>query len=619
MRPPGAVGSPTPPDQSARHKSARPFSLQASTTAPRPIPPARIDWQKDGTPYTADYADVYYSSQYEPNHAEVSGAAEIERVFLTPAGFSQLADGRPVTVGELGFGTGLNFLVTAEWALAHGCRLHFVSFEGHPLAPWDWEIATEKRKSHFSLAEPLRQQAPPLLTGWHQRRFADGAITLSVYHGEVARGLATLAREPAAFVDVWFLDGFAPDRNPAMWTPSVMNLVGKTTRPGGNVATFTAAGRVRRALTEAGFVMRRVDQRPFKHESLAGVKTGPSPLRAGPEQARVHGAGIAGASMARHLAEAGLRVEVWDPALRQTIRQAVLHPRLLGDGTASGAYRVGAFHYATHYLAQFKGFIRSEVLQVVSDQASPNKFRTLCDFYAADSPEQAWLQALSPEAATDRAGVAITHPALHFRQGAQIDLEIMCRALLDHPNITLHASQAAIDPLMPNFLCTGLAVKHSPGLDWLELDGVAGRLHEIHHSNAHLNLPVVGKGYAVPVPFGTVIGSTYEYTPWSDDAARTHNIQSNKGYLGQDFEVKGQQVGTRAVSSDRNPVVGRLDDHLWVSTGHGSMGTSSAPYAAAILTQALLGGVPVATEDELMMLAPQRFKDRQARRGPLNR
>lgn len=565
------------------------------------------------------YGDIYYSAHYDKATAGLRGAQEVERVFLTPAGLSELDDRRTVIVAELGFGTGLNFLVTAEWALACGHQLHFVSFERHPLSESDWDKATAPRSHYFKLADPLRQQAPPLLTGWHQRRFAEGAITLSVYHGDVADGLEHFAASASLYVDAWFLDGFAPDRNPAMWTPSVLKRVGETTRAGGSVTTFTAAGRVRRALIEAGFDMRRVDQRPFKRESLAGTKTGTSPCQVPPERALVHGAGISGACMARHLADAGLQVQVHDPAPNRTIRQAVLHPRLLGDGTAAGAYRVSAFHYATHYLAQFQGYVPSEVIQVTADQASPEKFRTLVEFYAARSQAQTWIEVLDPEEATAATGVPITHTALRFRNGALIDLEAICTDLLDHPNITVHPTKAAVDSSVANFLCTGVAVQQMSGLDWLELNRVDGRLHELNHSLPGPKVPVVGQGYAIPVTLGTVIGSTYEYKPWTEDAARVQNLAANARYLPEQFQISGQQFGSRAVSSDRNPVVGQVAKNLWVSAGHGSMGTSSAPYAASILTQALLGGAPVATADEVEMLSPQRFRARQARRGKLSR
>lgn len=593
--------------------------MQSSQSATRPISPARIEWRQDGMPYMRAYGDTYYSAHYDPAAAGLSGAQEVERVFLAPARLSELNDRRTVIVAELGFGTGLNFLVTAEWALASGHHLKFVSFERHPLSQTDWDRATASRSRYFKLADALRQQAPPLLTGWHQRRFAEGAVTLSVYHGDVADGLEHFARSASIYVDAWFLDGFAPDRNPAMWTPSILKRIGETTRAGGSVATFTAAGRVRRALIEAGFDMRRVDQRPFKRESLAGIKTGTSPYPRPPARAVVHGAGIAGACLARHLADAGLQVDVHDPTPSRTIRQAVLHPRLLGDGTAAGAYRVSAFHYATQYLAQFEGYVPSEVLQVTADAASPEKFRTLVEFYAARSQAQNWIEVLDPEEATAAAGVPITRPALCFRAGALIDLETMCTDLLNHPNITAHTNKAEVDSSLANFLCTGVAVRDIPGLDWLELNRVDGRLHELNHALPGPKLPVVGQGYAIPVALGTVIGSTYEYEPWSDDAARARNLAANARYLPEHFQVKGQQLGSRAVSSDRNPIVGQVAENLWVSAGHGSMGTSSAPYAASILTQALLGGAPVATTDEVAMLSPQRFRARQARRGKLDR
>ena len=112
-----------------------------------------------------------------------------------------------------------------------------------------------------------------------------------------------------------------------------------------------------------------------------------------------------------------------------------------------------------------------------------------------------------------------------------------------------------------------------------------------------------------------MIGSTYEYKPWTEDQALEQNINKNLAYLPQTYTVAESQHGSRTVSSDRNPVVGQVQEHLWVSTAHGSMGTSSAPYAAAIIAAAMTHRMPVAGQRECQLIAPERFITRQARRG----
>ncbi|NKB99711.1 MAG: tRNA (5-methylaminomethyl-2-thiouridine)(34)-methyltransferase MnmD [Pseudomonadales bacterium] len=590
--------------------------------------PAEIQW-RDGCPYAPTYDDTYYSEHYDQ-----LGIDEVRRVFLQPAHLEERAHQDVITVAELGFGTGLNFLVTADWvAQETSARLNFISFESHPLATADWTRCADLRGDALDLARALSKAAPPLLTGWHHRVFADGRIRLSIYHGGADEGLDLLAQSLNANdprIDAWYLDGFAPDRNPEMWTEPLLQRIGQLTRSGGHIATFTAAGRVRRAMLSAGFDVTKVDQRPNKRESLLGKKTADKnptqnqnterPTRA-VHNVAIHGAGIAGASLARHFADAGEAVTVYDPegpaSGASSIRQAILHPRLLGDGTPVGAYRLAAFHYATNYLSRFKGYSQTGVLHVESDDQHQPKFDRVVDFYDADAETQDWLIPLSAEEATDKFSTQLQNQTLFFPQGAVIDLPIICAELLDHPNIEVRSEAGSVDSTVTTYICTAVAANTLPGFEWLEMNRVAGRLHEVHHAETVLSIPIVGNGYAVPSSGSTMVGSTYEYSPWDDQDALDHNLRENSPYLPSQFEVGQHQRGVRALTSDRNPIVGRLGKNLWMSAGHGSIGTSSAPYAAAILTHQLLGLAPVASDDELMMLDPHRFKERQQRRGLL--
>lgn len=81
---------------------------------------------------------------------------------------------------------------------------------------------------------------------------------------------AALPRWAAHSIDAWFLDGFAPAKNPAMWNAPVLAEVARTARPGATLATYTSAGWVRRGLQRAGFQIRRVPGFGGKREMLAG-------------------------------------------------------------------------------------------------------------------------------------------------------------------------------------------------------------------------------------------------------------------------------------------------------------------------------------------------------------
>ncbi len=197
---------------------------------------SEIGWRDGDVPVSLRFEDPYFSLE--------NGLDETRHVFLAgnelPYRF-----GPGFSIAELGFGTGLNFLTTWQaWEEAGSpAPLHFTSFEAYPLAPADMERA-------LSAFPTLAEKAERLLASRPFDGPADfGGIRLDIVTGD-ARGAVP---QWGGMADAWFLDGFAPARNPELWEPALLGEVFAHTRPGGTAATYTAAGAVRRALAEAGF------------------------------------------------------------------------------------------------------------------------------------------------------------------------------------------------------------------------------------------------------------------------------------------------------------------------------------------------------------------------------
>lgn len=202
---------------------------------------AKLDW-RDGVPIARDFDDPYYSLD--------NGLAETRHVFLDGNDLPARIKG-DFQIAELGFGTGLNLLVTwAAWDNAgRPGTLHFTSFEAFPMAPADMGSAL----AHFPELAPYAQR---LLAAWQPSAgpvpLADGP-TLHVITGDARKTL------PAwdIHADAWFLDGFSPAKNPELWEPDLLQAVARHTKPGGTAATYSAAGHIRRALADAGFDVTR--------------------------------------------------------------------------------------------------------------------------------------------------------------------------------------------------------------------------------------------------------------------------------------------------------------------------------------------------------------------------
>ena len=221
-----------------------------------------LDWDEQGTPISRRFDDPYYSKS--------DGRAETRHVFIDgndlPSRWSEFST---FTMGELGFGTGLNFLETARLWLEmkpDGARLQYVSFEQFPLNASDMKKALSRWPELDDLAIELTNL-------WNLEKsilecaFIDD-INLVVYMGDANLNLPKMQLQ----ADAWYLDGFAPSRNPELWNSELMKQVFDNTASGGTFATYSCAGFVRRNLEEAGFWVERRPGFGGKREMLSGQK-----------------------------------------------------------------------------------------------------------------------------------------------------------------------------------------------------------------------------------------------------------------------------------------------------------------------------------------------------------
>jgi len=577
------------------------------------IEAARLTW-RDGQPYSDDYEDIYHPA---------NGPQEVKRIFIGPGRLPQLARERDrICVGELGFGTGLNFAVTAEACLREGCALHFMSFEAAPIEPREFTALARKRAADQPIYAELATHYPPLIEGWHRRYFAKGKITLSVFWGDVASGLADLTGRQRRPIELWYLDGFDPRKNPAMWQQSVFNQLASLSTARTRVATFTCAGHVRRGLQDAGFTMHRVDQRPHKRrrESLAGTFSGKALLTTSkPKQITILGAGLAGASVARHLAELGVSVCVFHAASiadASSIPTMVLHARLLGDDSASAALRCHAYLYSTAYCRDRPGVRVSGALQLPGPNMTPAKLAQIAMRYTTSG---SWLQQLTALEASDLASWPVSDGALSFPTSSVVATPALCSHLLTHPNIELRPTEPLrAPPAYPCVLACGYQSQTFAAARYLEIAAVYGQLDFVV-MEIHPKLPLLGNGYFVPAGERLAVGTTYEYQPWSKERATKVNLE-RLGSLQYHWQSRAR--GVRCTVSDKTPIAGPLyaEDgtalpDYYVSTGHGSMGTVTSHFTAALIAGQIFGECPPMTREIEGLMSSLRFRERQARRG----
>lgn len=229
---------------------------------------ATIEWDKKGTPVSRDFGDIYFSQE--------NGLEETRYVFLNGNNLPERLNNHKettFTIAETGFGTGLNFLTL--WQSWHNYRqkhqfpeiLHFISFEKYPLQLDDVIKSHNIWPELHTYASQLQAVWPAAIVGKHQCIFHEAHIKLDLWLGDVN----TMLPQMENTVDAWFLDGFAPAKNPSMWQSCLFSNMALLSKPGTTFATFTAAGQVRRELTAAGFMVTKQKGFGRKREMLTGI------------------------------------------------------------------------------------------------------------------------------------------------------------------------------------------------------------------------------------------------------------------------------------------------------------------------------------------------------------
>ena len=377
-------------------------------------PSSPITWDADGTPRSTRFDDVY--------HSRAGGLGQARRVFLDGCDLPHAWAGRSAfVVGELGFGTGLNAVALLDlWRRSRppGGRLTLFSVEAEPPSAADAVRALAPWPEIGELARRLTDAWPRRARGFHRIAFPDIGASID---------LACLPVEEAldgwsGAADAWFLDGFAPAKNPAMWSGAVFARLARRSAPGARAATYTVAGAVRRGLQANGFVVERRPGYGGKRERLEARRPGAAASPRRPSVAIV-GAGVAGAALARAFAELGLEAQVVEadaPGGGASGNPAALVlPRLDAGGGPIGALHAQALARACDlYDATPGAVIARGALQLEVGPKDSRRFDRVCAsaLFAPGAVER-----LSAAEASARAGERLAVGALAVRDGRVVD------------------------------------------------------------------------------------------------------------------------------------------------------------------------------------------------------
>lgn len=648
------------------------------------ISPAKLSW-KNGNPYSESFEDHFF--------AQEGGYEESKYVFLAQNGLpgrwseqcsnqgpDQQADKKQsrFVIGETGFGTGLNFLTTVEAWLNHAPperQLHYISIEKHPFEIEDLRKIYQTWGALSALGRDLLEVYPSMLGGFHRRYLFDNRIVLTLVFADVAEALPQISAQ----VDAWYLDGFAPSKNPGMWTAELFEQLVLHSAKNTTFSTFTAAGFVRRGLIEAGFKVEKFPGFGQKREMLRGELLDAVVDRRLPPWFRyqgksykqksvmVIGGGIAGTTTAATFARRGWRVTLLDEN-KQLASAASGNPA----GVVAPHWSTSVLHWDNfstaafvHAIAEYKihageAWHNSAVMQLLSEEQ-------LGRFEGEDL--YGFVEFLSQQAVVEISGIASRKASALLTAAGFLQPQVFCTELLSNSGVTLTMGKAvrrleyrddqwlALDENEDELASASVVVlcnaygAHSLFSEYqLELIKIRGQLSFLNNTKClqNLSMPVCDDGYIMPTVEGVnIVGATFQPGD-SDKAVRPLDHEENLHRLkkivavDEDLDVVGGRTAFRTSTLDHMPLIGPLYDDaffrqhygdlqhgrplsnypspesvpgLFVNLAHGSRGLSTAPLAAEIIADYVEGTPQTVCIKNLQGLHSARFVVRDLKRG----
>jgi len=603
------------------------------------LPMARISF-RDGVPHADDFADGYYGG--------AEGLAEARHVFLDGNDLAaRFATDDHLTIAETGFGTGLNLLAVMVLLERHpDMQIDYISVERSPLTDDQMQAAQGAFAELVRPAAALRRALPSRWPGYHLVPLCDGRLTLHLHYGEIDALLPRLEFQ----ADAWFLDGFAPSRNPDMWSPGILGHVGRLTRPGGTLASFTAAGHVRRGLEAAGFAITRRPGFGRKREMITGIRSGgvATGLQHPPRQVVVIGGGIAGASVAAGLRRRGCRPVILDAGAAAGSgasgnRMALQSPKLTVDHNMMSQLSIACLSWASR-LSDLANAIVGE--GVVAFDA-PERMAARHEIFRT----QRWPADLltAGTGGYDVAGASEVG-AIHYRMARAIrpdmllahlfgDLDpvydfVVERIVADTDGAALHAGDgrqvtAEAIVIAGGADIAGLLSACDSALPFEITHGLVSQV-PTNDAMAGLDRGISFGGYLTPALEGRHdLGATFWRDPaMAGDAAsiasgHDHNLGLLGSAIGAPFGNNsadfGARVSRRASLPDRRPVVGRHSERIFILGGLGARGFTLAPLLGDLLAATILGRPVALPGPQWHAIQPARYSRSDDNRSGDNR
>ena len=569
------------------------------------IPEAKVEWTENSSPYTLLSENLYLCGQSKIDNRR--------HIFFGGNNFAErwgTEKNLSFTIGETGFGAGLNFLITAQaWLKYRGLRktgtLNFVSTENSPLPKKDLIRILSLVPEFSELANDLIACYPPPISGIHRLYFEDKNIVLTLMYGDAYDMFSSIKNSEHPFFervnnpifDAWFLDGFTPKNNPDIWTIDLFKVIANLSQTGTTFSASTSENLVKKRLIQVGFSSENITHSKSKiaytsgqfidqkNQDIPKESWSPtlynSPHKAPwyltpeikkPSKVIVIGGGIAGCSTARALAERGISVIVIERHKRVAQeasgnKQGVLYPKLSSSISEISRFGISSLITASKF---YKNFLDNKKSKIFGDRCGviilPKKsndienFKRISSIYPND-----FVRLIINKELDKKAGLSLSHRfGLFFPQLGWISPPEVCNSLIQHPLISIKNAEVE-----------DIQLKKTPGSkdeSWIAIDDTEKLL-------ATADAIVVACSFESKkfyqtnyLPLTRVRGQT-SAIPTNDKICRLKTVLCGKSYflpthkethtLGATYSANENQISNREEDHEKNiNQLGALDQSL---------------------------------------------------------
>ncbi|MFL2728747.1 MAG: tRNA (5-methylaminomethyl-2-thiouridine)(34)-methyltransferase MnmD [Gammaproteobacteria bacterium] len=550
------------------------------------------------------------SKDYEDRYFQVNGFEESKEVYIDGNNLEERWEsfsGSCFTIGELGFGLGLNFLTMMHCWLKkeRSFNLDYIGIDKKILEKSNLIMLEEAFPNLKNEIKVLKECDIVGHNGFECISIPDLKIRLILITEDIQKAINDIC---VSNIDAWFLDGFDPKKNPEMWEEDILKTVFDLSSCDSSFSSFTSVGRIRRALLENGFEVSKVSGFGTKRHRIIGKKFIENKKSNGIKKIAILGAGLSGSNLAFNLANANIEVDIYD-ALADLNKGssggpiASMYPKFSLDNSPRSKFLIASYFFSLNFYIKNLGFENTGLLFYGSDEIKDKWISKILTLGRDDL-----FELLNDDEVENFLGVSEIKKALHVKKGLYLQPLELKKKLLEHRFIKIipneefvsfseEKSKVVVDfksGLRKSYdalaVCTGKGLKDFN--DNLKVS--YGLMAGISNKDLfNIKKPLNHQGYIIPKVDGTNwIGSTYEQSPDLKKENIEEKIKLNHaifGRKGMSFEIHDIWKGERVSARSNLPIASKIPEtkNIYCIGGLGSRGLSYAPFLAEIVSSAI--------------------------------